>query len=119
MANKITQTGSPKDFVIRNDDFLLVAYADLQHVEPIIFQAVNGLGEDGIEQPPEDGNLYADINEYAKMDNRPIWSLLYDIGSTQKVGRVLMKASEEFWKESYRVCKNRNGRRNLSGIQSV
>ena len=33
------------------------------------------------------------------MDNRPIWSLLYDIGSTQKVGRVLMKASEDFWKE--------------------
>ena len=26
-------------------------------------------------------------------------SLLYDIGSTQKVGRVLMKASEDFWKE--------------------
>lgn len=39
------------------------------------------------------------FHEYAKMDNRPIWSLLYDIGSTQKVGRVLMKASEEFWKE--------------------
>lgn len=39
------------------------------------------------------------FHEYAKMDNRPIWSLLYDIGSSQKVGRVLMKASEEFWKE--------------------
>ena len=38
-------------------------------------------------------------HQYAKMDNRPIWSLLYDIGSTQKVGRVLMKASEDFWKE--------------------
>ena len=39
------------------------------------------------------------FHQYAKLDNRPIWSLLYDIGSTQKVGRVLMKASEEFWKE--------------------
>ncbi|HBK28024.1 MAG TPA: hypothetical protein DDY92_05710 [Dialister sp.] len=39
------------------------------------------------------------FHQYAKMDNRPIWSLLYDIGSTQKVGRVLMKASEDFWKE--------------------
>lgn len=39
------------------------------------------------------------FHEYAKLDNRPIWSLLYDIGSDKKVGRVLMKASEEFWKE--------------------
>lgn len=36
---------------------------------------------------------------YSKLDNRPIWSLLYDIGSEQKVGRVMMKASEPFWKE--------------------
>ena len=61
------------DFIIRNDDFLLVAYAGLQHVEPIIFQAVNGLGEDGIEQPPEDGNLYADINDRnAAVDDAPV-----------------------------------------------
>lgn len=39
------------------------------------------------------------FHEYAKLDNRPIWSLLYDIDSDKKVGRVLMKASEEFWKE--------------------
>ncbi|WP_297019241.1 hypothetical protein [uncultured Dialister sp.] len=39
------------------------------------------------------------FHEYAKLDNRPIWSLLYDIHSDKKVGRVLMKASEEFWKE--------------------
>lgn len=39
------------------------------------------------------------FHQYAKLDNRPIWSLLYDIGSDKKVGRVLMKASEEFWKE--------------------
>lgn len=39
------------------------------------------------------------FHEYSKLDNRPIWSLLYDIGSDKKVGRVLMKASEEFWKE--------------------
>ncbi|MDY6084114.1 MAG: hypothetical protein SPI25_02515 [Dialister sp.] len=36
---------------------------------------------------------------YSKLDNRPIWSLLYDIGSEQKVGRVLMKAAEPFWKK--------------------
>ncbi len=39
------------------------------------------------------------FHQYAKLDHRPIWSLLYDIGSTQKVGRVMMKASEEFWQE--------------------
>ena len=33
------------------------------------------------------------------LDNRPIWSLVYDIGSKDKAGRVLMKASEAFWRE--------------------
>jgi len=39
------------------------------------------------------------FHQYSKLDNRPIWSLLYDIDSDKKVGRVLMKASEDFWKE--------------------
>lgn len=35
---------------------------------------------------------------YSKMDNRHIWSLLYKYkDSTKKVGRVLMKGSEDFW----------------------
>lgn len=36
---------------------------------------------------------------YGMMDNRTIWSLLCRYGdSTKKVGRVLMKGSEPFWK---------------------
>jgi len=38
-------------------------------------------------------------HQYSVLDNRPIWSLLYDIGSTEKAGRVMMKASEAFWRE--------------------
>lgn len=35
---------------------------------------------------------------YSRMDNRPIWSLLYKYkDGTKKVGRVLMKGSEAFW----------------------
>lgn len=35
---------------------------------------------------------------YSKMDERTIWSLLYRYkDSTKKVGRVLMKGSEDFW----------------------
>ena len=47
---------------------------------------------------------------YSKMDNRPIWSLLYKYkDSTKKVGRVLMKGSEDFWhalddKAPDRIC---------------
>lgn len=36
---------------------------------------------------------------YSMMDNRTIWSLLCRYGdSTRKVGRILMKGSEPFWK---------------------
>lgn len=34
---------------------------------------------------------------YGSMDRRDIWSLVYNMPNTDKVSRVLMKASEEFW----------------------
>lgn len=36
---------------------------------------------------------------YGSMDKREIWSLVYNMPNTDKVSRVLMKASEEFWEE--------------------
>ena len=48
------------------------------------------------------------FHQYSKLDNRPIWSLLYDIDSDKKVGRVLMKASEDFWKEFERRMRGRS-----------
>ncbi len=35
---------------------------------------------------------------YSRLDKRPIWVLLYNYNDdTKKVGRILMKASDEFW----------------------
>lgn len=34
---------------------------------------------------------------YGSMDRRDVWSLVYNIPETDKVARVLMKASDEFW----------------------
>lgn len=36
---------------------------------------------------------------YGSMDKREIWSLVYNLPHTDKVARLLMKASEEFWEE--------------------
>lgn len=36
---------------------------------------------------------------YGSMDKREIWSLVYNMPNTDKVSRVLMKASEAFWEE--------------------
>lgn len=36
---------------------------------------------------------------YGNLDKRDIWSLVYNMPGTDKVSRVLMKASEEFWEE--------------------
>ena len=36
---------------------------------------------------------------YGSMDRRDIWSLVYNMPNTDKVSRILMKASEEFWEE--------------------
>lgn len=68
-----------KELIIPYDDIFGVHHFKNQLMKPITYRYT--------------------FHQYAKVDNRPIWSLLYDIGSTQKVGRVLMKASEEFWKE--------------------
>lgn len=38
------------------------------------------------------------FHQYSRLDNRPIWCLLYDIGSAKKAGRILMKGSEPFWR---------------------
>lgn len=162
MANKITQTGSPKDFVDHSYfykpymipavlGFILWAtyvcwtgYWGIVHgrvpvidigiqiailwwlLDTVLTKTVYRLEDDGLymlkigvghkkeiiipydeiygvhhfkNQLMKPVTYRYTFHEYAKMDNRPIWSLLYDIGSTQKVGRVLMKASEEFWKE--------------------
>lgn len=34
---------------------------------------------------------------YGSMDRRDVWSLVYNIPETDKVARILMKASDEFW----------------------
>lgn len=34
---------------------------------------------------------------YGSMDRRDVWSLVYNIPGTDKVARILMKASDEFW----------------------
>lgn len=36
---------------------------------------------------------------YGNLDKRDIWSLVYNMPGTDKVSRVLMKASDEFWEE--------------------
>ena len=36
---------------------------------------------------------------YNHLDNREIWSLLYDIGDLEKVGRIMMTGSAAFWHE--------------------
>lgn len=36
---------------------------------------------------------------YNQLDNREIWSLLYDIGEIEKIGRVMMTGSADFWHE--------------------
>lgn len=36
---------------------------------------------------------------YNQLDNREIWSLLYDIGEIEKIGRVMMTGSVDFWHE--------------------
>lgn len=36
---------------------------------------------------------------YGSMDRRDIWSLVFNIPGTDKVARLLMKASDEFWTE--------------------
>ena len=74
-----TGVGHKKEIIIPYDEIYGVHHFKNQLMKPVTYRYT--------------------FHEYAKMDNRPIWSLLYDIGSTQKVGRVLMKASEEFWKE--------------------
>ncbi len=74
-----TGVGHRKEIIIPYDEIYGVHHFKNQLMKPVTYRYT--------------------FHEYAKMDNRPIWSLLYDIGSTQKVGRVLMKASEEFWKE--------------------
>lgn len=71
-----TGVGHKKEIIIPYDEIYGVHHFKNQLMKPVTYRYT--------------------FHEYAKMDNRPIWSLLYDIGSTQKVGRVLMKASEEF-----------------------
>lgn len=36
---------------------------------------------------------------YSQLDNREIWSLLYDIGEVEKIGRIMMTGSAAFWHE--------------------
>lgn len=36
---------------------------------------------------------------YNQLDNREIWSLLYDIGEVEKIGRIMMTGSAAFWHE--------------------
>lgn len=44
---------------------------------------------------------------YGSMDRRDIWSLVYNMPNTDKVSRVLMKASEEFWQEFEKLLPGR------------
>jgi len=44
---------------------------------------------------------------YGSMDRRNIWSLVYNMPNTDKVSRVLMKASEEFWREFEKILPGR------------
>ncbi len=44
---------------------------------------------------------------YGSMDKREIWSLVYNLPKTDKVARLLMKASEEFWEEFEKLLPGR------------
>lgn len=44
---------------------------------------------------------------YGSMDRRPIWTLVYNLPNTDKVARVFLKASEEFWHELEKLMPGR------------
>lgn len=44
---------------------------------------------------------------YGSMDRRDIWSLVYNMPNTDKVSRLLMKASDEFWEEFEKLLPGR------------
>ncbi len=46
---------------------------------------------------------------YNQLDNREIWSLLYDIGDLEKIGRVMMTGSAAFWHEFSLILPDRVG----------
>lgn len=46
---------------------------------------------------------------YNQLDNREIWSLLYDIGEIEKIGRVLMTGSANFWHEMSLILPDKIG----------
>ena len=77
---------NPENFFIGNGQFLLVSHAGLQHVEPVLFEAVYGLREGRIQEPPQEGCLHAQVNHrHPMVDDAPVPGPA-DIGGPENIG---------------------------------
>ena len=80
------------------DDCLVVTYSSLFRVRKlrIPFDVIDGSFHFKVE-PIKTLAYKKTYRMYGSLDKRNIWSLVYNIPGTDKVSRILMKASDEFW----------------------
>ena len=80
------------------DDCLVVTYSSLFRVRKlrIPYEYIDGTFHFKVE-PIKTLAYKKTYRMYGSLDKRDIWSLVYNIPNTDRVSRILMKASEEFW----------------------
>ena len=82
------------------EDCLIVTYSSLFRVRKlrIPYEYIDGSFHFKVE-PIKTLAYKKTYRMYGSLDKRDIWSLVYNIPDTDRVSRILMKASEEFWEE--------------------
>ena len=72
-----------EDVIVGDGELLLPPKPRFQHVEPVLFEPIDGLRADGIQKPPEDRKLHTDIDHgQAAFHDAPV-ACPADIGSPE------------------------------------
>ncbi len=86
-------------YELKDKEIVLTNKNPFRHrVVSVPYKAINGVHPFQVQLVKTVAYRYT-FRMYANLDNRPIWSLIYNLPGEKKdrIARVLMKASEPFW----------------------